>query len=64
MSFIFRPGGTKQPQLKQIPYYTAFNPRSIGTCALWLDAADPNGTGVQPSDGTTITTWIDKSTKY
>ena len=61
MSFIFRPGGTKQPQLKQIPYYTAFNPRSIGTCALWLDAADPNGTGVQPSDGTTITTWIDKS---
>jgi hypothetical protein len=61
MSFIFRPGGTNRPVLKQIPYYTAFNPRSIGTCALWLDAADPNGTGVQPSDGTTITTWIDKS---
>ena len=61
MSFIFRPGGTNRPVLKQIPYYTAFNPRSIGTCTLWLDAADPNGTGVRPSVGTTITTWIDKS---
>ena len=61
MSFIFRPGGTNRPVLKQIPYYTAFNPRTVGTCALWLDAADPNGTGVRPSDGTTITTWIDKS---
>ena len=61
MSFIFRPGGTNRPVLKQIPYYTAFNPRSIGTCALWLDAADPNGTGARPSVGTTITTWIDKS---
>ena len=40
MSFIFRPGGTNRPVLKQIPYYTAFNPRTVGTCALWLDAAD------------------------
>lgn len=61
MSFIFRPGGTNRPVLKQIPYYTAFNPRTVGTCALWLDAADPNGTGARPSVGTTITTWIDKS---
>jgi len=61
MPLKFVPGGTKQVVLKQIPYYTAFNPRSIGTCSLWLDGNDPNGTGVRPSDGTTITTWIDKS---
>lgn len=57
MSFIFRPGGTKQPQLKQVPYYTAFNPRSIGGCVLWLDAADTSTiTGTSP-----VTAWQDKS---
>jgi hypothetical protein len=61
MPFIFRPGGTNRPLLKQIPYYTAFNPRSIGTCSLWLDGNDPNGTGARPSNGTTLTTWVDKS---
>ena len=61
MPFIFRPGGTNRPLLKQIPYYTAFNPRSIGTCALWLDGNDPAGTGARPSNGTTLTTWVDKS---
>lgn len=28
---------------------------------LWLDASDPLGTGVAPSDGTSITTWADLS---
>jgi hypothetical protein len=28
---------------------------------LWLDGADPAGTGTPPSNGTGITTWVDKS---
>lgn len=36
-------------------------PTQISGCALWLDAADPNGTGVRPSNGTAISTWVDKS---
>ena len=30
-------------------------------CQLWLDAADPNGTGIPAPDGATIATWKDKS---
>ena len=61
MPFIFRPGGTNRPLLKQIPYYTAFSPRLVGGCSLWLDGNDPAGTGARPSNGTTLTTWVDKS---
>jgi sugar lactone lactonase YvrE len=28
---------------------------------LWLDANDPNGNGSLPANGSTITTWVDKS---
>ena len=42
-------------------YYTAFSPKQIGACALWLDGADPAGTGVLPADGASIGTWADKS---
>jgi len=28
---------------------------------VWLDGADPLGTGIAPADGTTITSWVDKS---
>jgi hypothetical protein len=27
----------------------------------WYDASDPNGTGISPSNGDTISTWVDKS---
>ena len=37
-----------------------FNPGKFGL-HLWLDAADPLGTGIPPSSGTAITTWVDKS---
>ena len=37
------------------------NPTTIPGCILWLDATDPLGTGVQPANGTTLTTWKDKS---
>lgn len=41
----------------RVPYYTAFTPTSIPTCALWLDAADASTvTGTNP-----ITAWRDKS---
>lgn len=40
---------------------SGFDPRSISGCVLWLDGADPNATGVLPSNGSTISTWTDKS---
>jgi len=36
-------------------------PASIPGCQLWLDGADPTGTGTPPADGATISTWNDKS---
>jgi hypothetical protein len=36
-------------------------PTQIAGCRLWLDAADPAGTGIQPANGSTITQWVDKS---
>ena len=36
---------------------------SNATPSLWLDGADPYGNGVTPSNGTVISTWIDKSGK-
>ena len=38
------------------------SPLSAATgCILWLDGADPNNTGSPVANGTTITTWKDKS---
>jgi hypothetical protein len=42
-------------------YYNPTTPLSIPGCQLWLDAADPAGTGVIPSNGATVSTWVDKS---
>ena len=39
---------------------SAFDPKSIPGCILWLDGADPNGDSTTP---TTITVWKDKSGK-
>jgi hypothetical protein len=38
-----------------------FSPSSFSGLQVWLDANDPSGTGVTPSNGTSITTWVDKS---
>jgi hypothetical protein len=38
-----------------------FDPTLYGTLMLWLDAADVTGTGTNPSNGTAITSWKDKS---
>jgi hypothetical protein len=36
-------------------------PLTIPGCQLWLDGADPAGTGTPPADGATVSTWVDKS---
>jgi hypothetical protein len=38
-----------------------FSPKDLPGCTLWLDANDPNATGVPAANGTTISTWRDKS---
>jgi hypothetical protein len=50
------------PKALSLPYSFTFLPTSIAGCSLWLDGADPAGTGVAPAAGSTITTWVDKST--
>ena len=40
----------------------SFLPTQIPACSLWLDGADPAGTGVPPASGATVSTWNDKST--
>jgi len=44
------------------PYLPVISPLSIPGCSLWLDGADPAGTGVTPSNGATVSTWVDKAT--
>jgi len=36
-------------------------PLSIPGCTIWLDGEDPAGTGIQPANGASISTWVDKS---
>ena len=44
------------------PYTAVYGPLSVGaTCSFWLDGLDPNGTSIQPANGTAVTTWADKS---
>jgi hypothetical protein len=38
-----------------------FSPTSIPGIQMWLDGADPLGTGSAPSAGATVATWSDKS---
>ena len=47
--------------LVRLPYPSAFVPTSISNCSMWLDGTDPAGTGTPPSNGATVSTWIDKS---
>jgi hypothetical protein len=42
-------------------YYAPKTPLSIPGCQLWLDGADPAGTGTPPANGATVSTWVDKS---
>ena len=42
-------------------FSTIFTPKSISSLTLWLDGADPAGTGITPANASSITTWADKS---
>jgi len=39
----------------------SFNPTSLTGCQLWFDATDPLNTGTAPANGSSLTTWYDKS---
>ena len=45
------------------PYTAVYGPLSVAgaTCQLWLDGADPAGNGSVPANGSTVSTWMDKS---
>ena len=63
MSLLSKAGSSTITPIKVTPYSSvsfAFAPTQITGCQLWLDGADPAGTGVVPSSGT-LTTWTDKS---
>ena len=54
------------PPLSTLSYISTitsvtFSPTSIAGCRLWVDAADPAGSGVIPANGASLTTWVDKS---
>jgi len=41
--------------------YGRFIPSYFSSLGLWLDGADPLGTGIPPSEGAAVQTWLDKS---
>jgi len=49
------------PYVYMRPHLRAFQPNNMLECALWLDGADPAGTGRPPANGSTVSTWVDKS---
>ena len=47
--------------LRYVDIESPFSATSIPGLQVWLDGADPLGTGISPANGTVITTWSDKS---
>ena len=45
----------------QVKNTSFFKPSDIAGCAMWLDGKDPAGTGTAPANGSTVSTWTDKS---
>ena len=71
-SFTFYAQVTSPDGFKQATYASSISPMAIlvtttsavdqtAGLTLWLDGADPLGTGVPPEDGAALTTWADKS---
>jgi hypothetical protein len=53
---------TSHPFKAAAPTATSvFSPSSLSGLIGWLDGGDPLGTGTKPSNGASITTWVDKS---
>ena len=49
--------GIKMNTGTNIPFYTAFSPKSVPNCIVWFDAADSSTLGLT---GTTVNTWTSK----
>jgi hypothetical protein len=47
--------------MAQLQEVFLFSPTQISGCQVWLDGTDPNGTGVLPANGASVSTWVDKS---
>jgi hypothetical protein len=47
--------------MRTVTTTTTYLPTSIAGCQMWLDGNDPLGTGTQPANGATVSTWVDKS---
>lgn len=45
----------------QKSYAQISTPQDVSGLIVWLDAHDINGTGSQPANGSSITTWVDKT---
>ncbi len=54
---------TNEPyyNLRTLPDTALFSPVNLSNCGLWLDGNDPAATGIAPSTGASVTTWVDKS---
>ncbi len=42
--------------------YRDLLPTDVAAITLWFDGNDPNGTGIAPANGATLTTWVNKGT--
>ena len=47
--------------IPQVAYAQISTPQDVPDLIFWVDASDVNGTGVQPANGSVVTTWVDKS---
>lgn len=54
--FLLGLAAIPSPGLAQIA-----DPNDISGLAFWVDAQDVTGTGIQPTNGAAVTTWVDKS---
>ena len=45
----------------QVVFAQISTPTDISNLIFWVDAQDVNGTGVQPGDGSAVTTWVNKA---
>lgn len=49
------------PQMTTTGSASTWQPTQISGMSLWLDGADPNNNGTLPANGSSLTTWTDKS---
>ena len=55
------PGYGPSLSTNTIRWFIPFSPTDLSNLQIWYDGADPLGTGTAPANGTSITTWADKS---